>query len=158
MTTTTTTARREVRYESLDEVMADAERLAGAKVRTLGQWTYPQILDHLGKSVLASMDGYGFRAPWVVRVFIAPLMKNSFLTKPMKPGFKLPRSATAILPGADVSMQAALECLRKAVARLKTEPGRAPHPFLGNLASQEYTALHLRHSELHMSFVVPETA
>jgi hypothetical protein len=158
MHTTATTARREVRYESLDEVMADAERLAGGKVRTLGQWSYPQILDHLGKSVLASIDGYGFKAPWVARVFIAPLMKNSFLTKPMKPGFKLPSSASAILPAAEVSLQAALEGLRKAIARLKVEPSRAPHPFLGSLADQEYTALHLRHSELHMSFVIPETA
>jgi len=158
MTTTATTARRELCYGSLDEVLADAERLAKGKVRTLGQWTYPQILDHLGKSIVASMDGYGFKAPWLVRVFIAPLAKNSFLTKPMKPGFKLPSSATAILPGSDVSLQATLEGLRKAIARLKVEPSRAPHPFLGSLADQEYTALHLRHSELHMGFVVPETA
>jgi hypothetical protein len=145
-----------VHYADLDELQADAERLAGVKYRTLGKWTYPQILDHLSRTTVASIDGFGFQAPWIARKLIAPLMKNSFLTKPMRAGFQLPARAASIIPAADLSLPAAVEKLRSALARFKAEPQRAEHPFLGKLASQESTALQLRHAELHMSFVVPE--
>ena len=156
MSTMTSPTRREVHYDSLNDFRADAERLARTTVRTVGNWTYPQILDHLAKSITASFDGYGFKAPWWARVFIAPVVKNSMLTKTMRPGFRLPRSAAAFLPNNDVTLSTALENLHSALARYEKEPQRAPHPFLGMLASQEYTMLHLRHGELHMSFVVPD--
>ncbi len=157
MATSSVIARRIVHYASLDEFQADAELLAGMKYRTLGQWTYPQILDHLSRTLVASIDGFGFQAPWFARKLIAPFMKNSFLTKPMRAGFRLPARAASILPGAEISLPAAVAKLRSALARFNAEPQRAEHPFLGKLASQESTALQLRHAELHMSFVVPET-
>lgn len=158
MSTTTAAARRQVRYGTLDEIVADAERLARGKFHTLGAWTYPQILDHVARAMAASLDGFGFKSPWVARFLIAPFVKNSILYKGMKPGFKLPKSAVRLLPAPDIDLETALDGLRKAVARWKTEPQRAPHPFFGKLAEQEHTALHLRHAELHMSFVVPESA
>jgi hypothetical protein len=159
MSAITSSARHQIHYTSLDDFRADADRMGRALVRTVGNWTYPQILDHLAKSITASLDGFGFKAPWVARVFIAPLMKNSFLTKTMRPGFRLPRSAKGLLPGNDLTVPVSLDNLHTALARYENEPQRAPHPFLGMLASQEYTSLHLRHCELHMSFVVlDETA
>lgn len=149
--------RREVHYASLDEFLADAEHLAHVKHHTVGKWTYAQILDHLGRTMRCGFDGYGFRAPWFVRYLIAPLIKNSFLTKTMKPGFKLPkRLAGALLPADDAALGPALESLRQAVARSKRETPTAEHPAFGKLASQEWTSLNLRHAELHMSFAVPD--
>src|SRR5258707_1208611 len=93
--------RREVHYASLDEFQSDAEHLAKGKFRTIGNWSYQEILDHLARTLTASVDGFGFQAPWWARVLIAPLMKNSFLTKTMKPGFKLPEAARALMPSKD---------------------------------------------------------
>jgi hypothetical protein len=156
MSTASVSARRVVHYACLEEFQADAERLAGIEHRTVGQWSYPQILDHLSRTIVASIDGFGFQAPWFARKLIAPFVKNSFLTKPMRAGFRLPARAASILPGNDLSLPAAIEKLHSALARFATEPQRAEHPFLGKLASQESTSLQLRHAELHMSFVVPE--
>jgi hypothetical protein len=149
-------SRRVLHYATLEEFQADAERLARGNSRTVGRWTYPQILDHLSRSIVASIDGFGFQAPWFARKLIAPFLKNSFLTKPMRAGFQLPARAVAILPGDDLSLSAAIEKLQHALRRFASETQRAEHPFLGKLASQESTALQLRHAELHMSFVVPE--
>ncbi len=44
------TGRRVVRYESFDEILADAERLAVVPTRTLGNWSIGQIFSHLAKS------------------------------------------------------------------------------------------------------------
>jgi len=155
MSTAPANARRVLHYASLDEFQADAECLAKMNHRTVGRWTYSQILDHLSRTIVASIDGFGFQAPWFARKLIAPFVRNAFLTKPMRAGFKLPARAAAILPGEELSLPAAIEKLQQALQRFASETKRADHPFLGTLASQESTALHLRHAELHMSFVVP---
>jgi hypothetical protein len=156
MSAAISSARREVHYKNLDEFRADVERLAETTVRTVGKWTYPQILDHLARSMTASLDGYGFKAPWLARVLIAPLVKNSILTKGIRPGFSLPKAGQHLFPSNDLDLSTAVENMHKALARYEAEPQRVPHPFFGPLASQEYTSFHLRHSELHMSFVVPD--
>jgi len=156
MSTAASLTRRELRYESLEDLLADAERLSKIPIHTVGKWTYPQILDHLARTMTASLDGFGFKAPGWARLLIAPFVKNSFLTRTMKPGFNLPRTATALIPASDLTVPAALVNLRKAMTRIANEPANAEHPFFGKLASQEWTSLHLRHAELHMSFVVPD--
>ncbi|MBI3863582.1 MAG: DUF1569 domain-containing protein [Planctomycetia bacterium] len=153
---TTAAARRPVHYETIDDFLADVDHLAGQKFHTVGHWSFPEILDHLAKTVTASVDGYGFKAPWFARVLIAPFVKNAFITKTMRAGFKLPKSARSLLPEPGLSLSDAVDRLKRAIERYKRAPNRAPHPFVGALASQEYDSLHLRHSELHMSFVVPD--
>ncbi len=156
MSTTVTPARRQVRYESLDDFLADAERLSKTPIHTVGKWSYPQILDHLARTVTASIDGFGFKAPTWARLLIAPFVKNSFLTKTMKAGFNLPKRASALIPTSELTVPAAIENLRNSLVRFRKEPAEAEHPFFGKLASQEWNSLHLRHAELHMSFVVPD--
>ena len=156
--TTAAPSRRVVRYVTLAEFMEDVERLGASNHRTLGNWSYGQILDHLARAMTCAIDGFGFKAPWIARAVIAPMIKNSVITKEMKPGFKLPRRADALLPANEVSLEAGLESLRKAIHRFERETTRHPHPFLGNLASQEWVSLTLRHAELHMSFVLPDCA
>jgi hypothetical protein len=153
--TTKVTGRREVHYADLSEFINDVEQLAAGEHRTLGNWTFAQIIQHLAEGIRIGLDGVPFKAPWFARTFIAPLMKNSLLTKPMKPGFNLPKDATPLLPPPDTDLQAALHNLRRVVSRLEHETPTHPHPFLGNLASQEWDALTLRHAEMHMSFVLP---
>ncbi len=147
-------ARRTLQYATLSDVVRDAERLVSDHV-TVGNWSFGQILQHLAKSMNASLDGFGFQAPWFARWLIAPLVKNSLLTKPLKPGFKLPASATAIMPDEQVSVGDGLRQLKAAVDRVTHETPSADHPFLGKLATEEWTQLHLRHAELHMSFALP---
>lgn len=147
--------RRTVRYQSMAELLADAEQLAVSEHRTIGNWSLGQIFEHISKAITCSMDGFGFQAPWFSRVFIAPFVKNAMITKGMKPGFKLPKRAESLLPTPAVSTEVGLESLRQSIRRFDREPGRQPHPFLGPLASQEWISLMLRHAELHMGFVLP---
>ena len=149
--------RRDVEYGDLSEFMEDVEQIAASEHRTLGNWTYSQILQHLADAIRFSLDGFPetAKAPWFARKIIAPLMKNSLLTKSMKPGFILPKGAADLIPPADIDLHTALRNLRRSVSRLEHETPSKPHPFLGSLASQEWDALTLRHSALHMSFVVP---
>lgn len=149
-------ARRQLHYASLSDFMADAERLAHLAVRTVGGWTFPQILEHLAIDVECASNGYGFKAPWFARVLVAPFVKNSIITKGMRPGFKLPKRAAKLMPDSNVSLESSLARLQAAVANFnKGHTEEVAHPFLGQMALQEWVSYLLRHAELHMSFVVP---
>jgi hypothetical protein len=149
--------RRQLRFESLDDILRDAERLAARPHRTAGNWSYGQILRHLAKGADACFDGFGPTfVPWWARWFVAPVVKKRFLRETMRAGIKVPEKVTTLLPEADVSVAAGLQHLRQALARFQSETPDKPHPFLGRLRNKdEYVALMLRHSELHLSFVHP---
>jgi len=143
--------RRMVRYESLHDLLADAEKLASGDVRTLGNWTFGQILMHLAMSLNSSIDGTGFMLPAPICWLMSALMKRRFLTKPIPPGFTSPASFTPD----PTSVSVGLEALRSAIGRQELESNRALHPAFGRISHHEWNEFNLRHSEMHMSFVVP---
>jgi hypothetical protein len=146
--------RRTVHYEQISDLLDDARQLAAEQHQTIGNWTYPQILEHVAQAIDMGFDGTDFKAPWLLRT-VASLFKNSVLTNPMRSGYRLPKSATNLLPDPEVALDDALAHLVHAVGRFEREDPDHPHPFLGRLTRGKYLQLHLRHSELHMSFVVP---
>ena len=146
---------RELKFGSLDEVVVDAEQLvASPNTRVLGNWPLSQLLTHLTTAINGSIDGIPAKAPWFIRL-IGPLIKRRILKNGMSPGFRLPKAAEAGFYPIVASPQVALEGLRAAVGRSHTEQMIAPHPVLGKLTHKEWTQMHLRHAELHLSFAVP---
>ncbi len=148
------TGRRTLRYESYEEALADVEKLAAGEVRTLGNWSFGQILRHLAVAVDTMIDGGPFNMPAPVKFFMRLLMKKRMLTQTLSPGFKLPKSAASLVPQ-ETSVEESLELFRAAVERAKTETRRAPHGGFGVMGPGEWDQFQLRHFEMHLSFVVP---
>lgn len=147
--------RRDVRYESFDDLLADAERVTSSPRRTLGNWTVAQILGHVAVSLNQSIDGLDMPVPAPVRWIARLLFKRRFLTRPQLPGFIFPERLKPLLEvPADTTPDAALQQLRHAIQRVQREPHRAPNVLLGQLTRAETDAFHLRHAEMHMSFIV----
>ena len=149
--------RRQLHLASIDDLLADAERLAAGPHRTLGQWSLGQILAHLAMFMRGSLDGFGFKMPAALRLLARP-MRRRFLRKPPPAGIRFPRRATPVLDPPEVSTQQGLTMLREAVGRLQREPQRHPSPVFGELSVDEWNELHCRHAELHLRFAVPEEA
>ena len=150
------TGRRTLRFKNVDDVMAEAGRVTHQPMRPLGNWSVGEILDHLARSIQASFAGSAPPAPWIARTFIAPFVKKSMLTKGLPAGFKLPPTMAAFQPRLQIAAVVALEDLHAATARLMTESPGKSHPFFGRLTHDEWINLHLRHAELHLSFLIPE--
>jgi len=147
--------RRALRFQSVEEILADAEGLVAAPTkRSLGNWVLNQLLMHLTYSMNHSIDGNIHLAPWYFRL-LGRLFKRRVMERGMEPGFKLPRVREVDSFVAAASDAAALDALRKAVARVYAEQMTALHPFFGKLTHEEWRRLHCRHAELHLSFVVP---
>jgi hypothetical protein len=146
------TGRREVAYESLDDLLMDAEKLvANPRTKMLGNWTLGQMLSHLAAALHMSIDGSDHRPPWYVRL-IGPFLKRSVLRK-MSAGFQLPKPVADKIISADpVTPQEGLRLLQEAVTRFRSDTTRKPHNVFGKMTGVEWHQLHLRHAELHMSF------
>jgi hypothetical protein len=147
--------RRQVNYQSLDEILADAERLSSGPVKTLGNWSPGMIYRHLATAFNGSIDGFPDAFPWYIRV-AAKLFKKRIMAGSMPPGMKLPPNfAKAVLPP-PTETDVGLAELRAAVARLSRESKRAKHPVFGDLTKEEWDRVHLMHANLHMSFLSPQ--
>jgi hypothetical protein len=151
--------RRELRFESLDAVLAEAERLAAAeragRLRRLGNWTLGQTLGHLASWAEYSYTGAPLQAPFFVKWFLR-LRKRKFLYGRMRAGVKIPRVEGGTLATEPVPLDEGLERLRRVLGRLKAEAPTAPNVIFGPLSHDEWVALHCRHAELHLGFLVPE--
>jgi hypothetical protein len=144
--------RRKVKYQSYEELFADAERLGTGKVRQIGNWTPGMVFQHLAAAYNGSIDGLPGTFPWHLRLMVW-IFKKRLLAGPMPAGFKPPRDlADAVIPP-PTPAEEGLAKLRAAVARLGREPSRAPHPLLGKLTKEEWDKVHLGHASLHMSFL-----
>jgi hypothetical protein len=147
--------RRQLRFTSFDEVLADAEKLASSsETRMLGNWQLGQLLAHLAWTVDSSIDGIHFQGAWYLRI-VGYFIKGRVIRNGLPTGIKLGKDVEADAFPPTSSSREGLEALRKAVDRMKAEKMTARHPVLGKMTHEEWMQIHLRHCELHLSFAVP---
>ena len=151
--------RRTLKFSSVDDVLADVEKLAAAerqgRVRYLGNWKLGQILGHLATWVGFAYDGVPVRPPLLVRWIMKP-MKKRFLYKAMPAGVHIPKVPGGTFGTEPMSLDEGLDRFRRAYTRLKSEAPQRRHPIFGPMTHDEWINGQLRHAELHLSFVRPE--
>ncbi len=160
MIDTRTVRRRPVSYASLADFARDLDCIeasfrAGA-LSKLGNHEPGAILLHLGIAMRYSFNGFPSAAPLPLRV-LGRLLKRRILSKPFKPGLRLRPDAEKHAWTEDVSFDESLDLLRGEISRaaaLDAAPN-CPHPFFGPMTPGEWQNYHLRHAELHMSFLDP---
>lgn len=152
--------RRVLRFASLDEVISEVGRLAEAdragRLKTLGNWTLGQTLGHLACWAEYAYTGTPLKVPFLIRWLLRPA-KRKFLYSPMRAGAKIPGVQKGTLGTDLVSLDEGLERYRRVLERLRVEPPTAPQVVFGSLTHEEWIALNLRHAELHLSYLIPES-
>ncbi|MDQ3023118.1 MAG: DUF1569 domain-containing protein [bacterium] len=155
--TTKVTNRRKVHFTSLDELLADAEQLVAldgqGRVQPLGNMSLGQALGHLALWMHSCIDGIPVDPPWFIRI-AGRLLKRSILRGGLRPGVKLPPDAEKqLVPTPSITSSEGFNQLSTACARLRREGKRVPSPVFGVLTLEEWDTMHLRHAELHLSFM-----
>jgi hypothetical protein len=153
------TGRRDVRYDTFDDALADLERLrASSELKALGNWTPAMNVQHVAHGIVFATDGYppeAAQTPLMVKL-VMRMMKRRVLTKGFGPGIKPPaKIAAAFAPDPAVTLDAAMEQFRAAIAHARERGMSQPNPLLGRLTHEEYEQFNCRHAELHFSFIVP---
>lgn len=130
-----------------------------AGVEHLANLNLGQTLKHLALWMDASIDGTPMEPPPALIRFVARLLRQKFLSEPVMPGYKLSsRGESHFIPPEHTSPKEGLRALEAAMARLAREEKRAPSLLLGRLSAAQWDRLHLRHAELHLSYLLPREA
>jgi hypothetical protein len=151
--------RRALRFGSIDELLADVDRLAAAeragKLRRLGNWTLGQALGHLAGWMEYAYTPAPMKPPFFIR-WILRMRKKKYLYGSMRPGVWIPRVEGGTLNTAPMGLEEGLMRYRAIADRLKKDAPTVESQAFGPLTHEEAIALNLRHAELHLSFFVPE--
>jgi len=149
--------RRKLTFESLEEIIAEAERLARGEVRTTGHHTFGQILNHLAVSQNVSSGLATAPPPPFFMRLMRPIIKRVAInSRPLKPGIKLPAKGESFFwPNKDFEVAEALQHLKESSEYYNSHGPLAVHPFFGKLTTVEADSLNYRHAALHLSFVHP---
>ena len=160
MDTSSVADRRLLHFTSVEEAIAEAERLAAAErsgtLTQLGNWTLGQALGHVAAWAEYSYTGAPMKVPLPIRLILR-LGKKKFLTQPMRAGVKIPRTPGGTLATDPLPLEETFPRFVAAMQRLKREAPQMPNIIFGPLTHDEWINLNLRHSELHLGFFRPVT-
>jgi len=152
--------RRRLRYNSIDDLLADIDRIVASdktgKLRRTGNWTAGQAMGHLAAWVNYGFEGYPMKPPpWIIR-FLIGLKKKKYIHDAMDSGVHIPKVAGGTFATETMNTEEAAARLRKALTRLKAgEPAKFDSPAFGPMSYDDRIGLNLRHAELHLSFLHP---
>jgi hypothetical protein len=154
--------RRPVRLPTLDDLALDeVERVAAAaaagSVRPLGNWSPAQVLWHIGRLMEQSFDGFPFRyrrgPTWITRLFRLPAWRW-LIALAFRPGFRNPPAAATLEPEPSVSREEAAAHVKRQIARVRDGERMTQECSLeGMYTHEQWVYIHLRHAELHLSFL-----
>lgn len=151
--------RRELRFGSFEEILAEVDRIGagveGGAATTTGNWSIGENAEHCARFIRFACDGFEGLAPGPVR-FVARLLilKSALGEKPLKAGFQLPKAASSMLPIPGIPDRDGLDELRKQLKRvLAGKEMSAVSPLLGPLTHAQWTILQCKHCALHLSFI-----
>jgi hypothetical protein len=146
--------RRKLRFDNYEQALNDVEHLLTVGYQRLGNWSLPQICNHLAVVMEKSLDGFPSLLPWPLRL----IARRFYLNKVMRHEVFHRRApaAAGLLPPDSEDAPAALARLRSAIGRLNTHSGpMAASPAFGPLLPSQWREVHLWHCEHHLSFLVP---
>jgi hypothetical protein len=154
--------RRSLRFASLDEAVADVDRLLAAevamKLRHTGNWELGQALGHVATWAEFPFVGYPpeVRAPLPVRMILRT-MRGTILNKGMMTGVKIGKIPGGTLGLEKIDCGTGADRFRAAFGRLKSQCPTTVNPVFGLLTHDQWIQLNLRHAELHLSFQIPHS-
>jgi hypothetical protein len=154
--------RRNLHFNTLADLLAEAERLAAADkagmLKTLGNWTPGQVFNHIASWAAYPYEGFPARLtrpPLVVRMLLKSL-KGRYLRNGLPQGVRIPKVEGGTVGIEPLSTEDGLKKLRASLNRLESSPPKHPSPAFGNLTHDEVIHLNLRHAELHLGFLQPQ--
>jgi len=107
--------RRNVRFETTNELLEEVQRLASDEPRMVGNWSLGQMLYHVAASFNMPVDKVSFKAPLFFKL-MAPLVRKKFIYKGLPAGVKFPDDLRPVVePPDDASTVAPQAALQKAV-------------------------------------------
>ncbi len=148
-----TPARPDLKFDSLDAMLGDAERLKASGYEQAGQWTLGMILDHLAKTMSLPFQP-GRSLPWPASA-LARAAVHAFAKRDVYPTMVRFPAMKSQRPTPDVDLATAYDAFRSSAERLKGLGDTLVCPPLGRLPTADFVAVQRLHGAHHLSFLRP---
>lgn len=149
-----TPGRRNLRFETFDDVMPDVERLLLGHT-TVGHWSLAQICRHLSTVMRRIVDLPASTPSDPSQWFPEQKKRQVFESRQIPEGLPAPPE---IVPSETLGDREEADALRATLDYYRASPGPVvPHRFFGPLTRDEWDQLQLVHFAHHLSFAVPKS-
>lgn len=156
-----TIARRQLTFATLDEVIADAERLLATGYSATGKWDLSQVCRHLAEWLRFPVQGFPKMNPvfglifGILRKTVGRKKLERYLDSKSFPAGKPTIPVTVFAAGGDAAE--AVDLLKQQAVALKNHRGMIhPSPLFGAMTYDEAVQMQLIHCAHHLSFLVPK--
>jgi hypothetical protein len=154
--------RRQLRFNSTDEVRREIDRIVAAEnagtLRSTGNWSPGQAFGHLAAWINYAWDGYPpqLNPPWFMRLLLRPLATR-YARRGFPQGTRIPKVDEGTFATQPIETAEAAKRLFAALDRLDAgEPAKFHSPAFGRVSDEVRLSLQLRHAELHLGYFWPE--
>ena len=144
---------RELKFTSLNDVLAELQFLGDSDRATTGNWSYYQILKHLANSIEASLvkEGEAPKSTEVEKRVTDVLFRRLEKSGKMRAGLNNPYETSDRVDG---NVGAEYNRLIDVIRRFQQHSGELnPESTMGTLDYRQYEYLHALHCALHLGFV-----
>jgi len=144
-------ARPDLKFNSFDEMITDAQKLRAGPYDRAGQWDLAMILDHLGKSMNMPFAG-GKNLPWPATV-IGRFVLHRFAQRTTYPMVKFP-APKGIRPISGIELEPAFTEFLTAARRVEDASDETIQwPPFGRILLEDFRKIQLLHGAHHLSFL-----
>lgn len=145
---------RELRFQSLRDVLEELDKLSKVSAETTGLWSFYQICEHLKASVLDSMHPSPRMSSTFIRRTLGPVVLKRLLKEgKMRSGT---RNQDAPMVRKEGDAQYALRGYKESLEQfLVFEGPLSDHPFYGRMERSEWEKYLTLHAALHLGFIRP---
>lgn len=147
--------KRHLDFHNDQEVIAEIERLRSSGYTKSKNWNLSQICEHLTATMKGGMEGFGFRAPWIMRATVikwvfANILKNRrMMSAP---------TVKKLVPSGSPDQEDE-GCIDDCIAMLKRAaefPGPIEdYPLLNDLDVDDWKQFMWLHAAHHLGFLHP---
>jgi len=145
---------RPLDFRTVDEVIAELDRLQSAGCSPAGNWNLAQACNHLAIFVRGSLDGFtGSRPPWFARLLAPLFMRWMLKNRRMPEGVRI---ADELRPSDGLDEAHEVVELKQLLRRFETNKGPLHQsPFAGDISAETWREMHLIPCAHHLSFLHP---
>ncbi|QDU01144.1 hypothetical protein V6x_08230 [Gimesia chilikensis] len=147
---------RELKFERLEDAVAEVESLLRTGYTQRGKWNLAQICRHLSLVQDPALDGY---PKWMlIYAPLWPVMRRLFLPRLLKGDSPQGIPTTPIfVPAADLADAVEAEHFAQSVTRFKAHEGPYHwHPGFGRLDRETLETVYTTHAAHHLRFLEPQ--
>lgn len=151
--------RHDLKLSTLDEVIAECDRLMISGYEMSGKWTLAQMCNHVRLTMESNMQGYP-RWMTLLGLPLRPFLRKFALPRLLAGNsIKGVKTAGMFVPPEGLDDTEELKKFEACILEFqRSNSPLHPHPGFGRMSHEQFACFHAAHAAHHLSFLSPSDA